>query len=286
MEPSWIGFAAAQATVSCGGATHRLRWEAGTLSALDHDDAEGERTLAALGGQRCACIDVLDAWARRARDPRVLVLASRGVTDPLAPAEQPMGAPSGLRPPGARLAGTRAGGWTSHARVTGFRAPPLSAAAPGQPPPDPDADLLSVLELGGALPERLVASVAQTWRTRLEQPTAQTRRVRPQLEAALYGRATAAVRTWLGQPDLALGLTMVGARRPRLLAAGAGGVRAELPFAWLAEVWCRGLATVWGRFCLAATTADGLRWTLDTIGPDLGAVQTMTIDLPPAAVTA
>ena len=75
MIAGWHGIPPAVAPVTCGGARHRLRWADGKLGAVDHDDVDGERTLAALSGERCACIDLLDAWARHAADVRVLVLA-------------------------------------------------------------------------------------------------------------------------------------------------------------------------------------------------------------------
>jgi hypothetical protein len=56
-------------------------------------------------------------------------------------------------------------------------------------------------------------------------------------------------------------------------------VHADLPFAWLAEVWSKGLATVWGRFCLDAKSDDGRRWTLTTVGPDLGDSAPLTLEL-------
>jgi hypothetical protein len=60
----------------------RLAWREGELRAPDH--AGAERTLAALGGERCACVEMLDAWHGHASDLRVLVLGSRGSSDPLA----------------------------------------------------------------------------------------------------------------------------------------------------------------------------------------------------------
>lgn len=54
------------------------------------------------------------------------------------------------------------------------------------------------------------------------------------------------------------------------------GLRAELPLTWLRDVWAKEIATVWSRFCLQATADDG-SLTLTTIGPDLGAVEVVTI---------
>jgi hypothetical protein len=43
----WTGIPTAEATISCGGHTHTLRWQAGELIALNHSDPDGETTLAA-----------------------------------------------------------------------------------------------------------------------------------------------------------------------------------------------------------------------------------------------
>lgn len=281
-DPWWLAFTPAQATIPCAGATHRLRWEAGVLSALDHEDAEAERALAALGGERCACVDVLDAWARHAGDERVLLLASRGVGDTLA-RERPTSPRLlvGMRPAGVGAAMVTAAGWANQARAVPPRAVP---ATRGHAPAGADAELVSLLELGGGIPERLVATVAEAWRTRLERPDTDTTRAHAALQAALYGRAAAALGSWLGDSDLEVEVTMVEAGEPRALRHEDRGIHAELPFGWLAEVSCRGLATVWGRFCLAASSADGYRWTLTTVGPDLGEHQPLTIELAPEAV--
>ena len=53
----------------------------GNLVALDHDDPEGERALAALGGTSCACLDVLGAWSRQRENPGLLTALSRGTQD-------------------------------------------------------------------------------------------------------------------------------------------------------------------------------------------------------------
>jgi hypothetical protein len=101
----WLGLAPAEAALECAGETHHVRWGAGELRALDHDDPDGERALAALGGGPCQCVDLLDAWRRHERDIRVLALASRGPGDilpagggPAAPGQLLRGA-SGQAPP-------------------------------------------------------------------------------------------------------------------------------------------------------------------------------------------
>lgn len=254
MNPWWLGLSPAQATIACGEHQHRVRWEAGSLHALDHDDPEGERTLAALGGQRCACVDVLDAWERHQDDPRVLVLASRGRCDQLAPHEE-LGAVSG---------------WTGYGPAGGR--PSRRAQA--------ENELIALLGLGGGVQERLVATVAAAWRQRLGHADRALSRARPQLRAALHGRVFAALGDWLGTSGLECELSMIGERAEPKLISEDGAVRAELPFGWLVEVWARDLATIWGRFCLAATTTDGRSWRLTTVGPDLGPPALITVQFP------
>jgi hypothetical protein len=265
----WTGLPAAETTVNCG-ETHRLRWQAGELRALDHEDVEAERTLAALGGERCTCVDTLDAWARHTDDLRVLVLASRGPADQLAAQTDPSS-------PGGFGSGRLARGWTAYAGVGGAPMPGGSARMPGFP--EPEDDVIALLGLGGGLQARLAATVAATWSQKLAQDDQATGSARPQLQAALYGRATAALRTWLAKPDLEVDLQMAPEGGEPRLADDNGSVRAELPFAWLVDVWARDLATMAGRFCLAATNADG-SWMLSTVGPDFGAPRPITLELP------
>jgi hypothetical protein len=256
----WVGLPAAETTVSCGDDRHRLRWEAGSLLAVDHEDVEAERTLAALGGERCACVDVLDAWNRHADDLRVLVLSPRGPSDRIAPPAAPPN-PTRLRP------GRITRGWTTYTAAGVLR------GGPPPPAPKPADDLLTLFEVGGGLPDRLAATVAAAWSERLARGV-DAADARPQLQAALFGRVSAALRTWPGAPQFRVEVTMADERSAEL---GDDGVaRVSLPFSWLADVWARDLAIVTGRFCLAATFADG-RWELTTIGPDFGPPRSLAI---------
>ena len=239
MSAWWTGLAPALATLECGGATHRLRWAEGELHALDHDDIEGERTLAALGHERCACVDALDGWERHADDLRVLVLAPRRAGDALPRPQDPHG-------------------WVAYGPVANQ---PILSVKYSDPLPE-------LLALGGGLPQRLVATVAAT---RLGEHAPDER---ARLHAALYGRAAAALRDWLGPltVELAMGVS------PRLARDG-DRIEAELPFSWLVDVWAKGLAVIWGRFCLAATTDDDRRFTLTTVAPDLGEPELVRLEL-------
>jgi hypothetical protein len=298
MNPWWSGLPPAQSILPCGEHHHRLRWEAGALHALDHDDPEGERALAALGGERHPCLDVLDAWSRHADDPRVLVLASRGPADPLA-AEAGWVAQLGTsQAAGARVipslprTSTRALLRMPARRraITAARARAgVTSVAAGAPPAGQlslrtraESELVALLGLGGGLQDRLAATVAAAWAGRLQRGDPASAGTRATLHASMHGRLAAAVRVWLGRNDLEFELELIEAPRPPTLTGRHGAVQAELPFGWLAEVWSRGLSTVWGRFCLAAATEDGITWTLTTVGPDLGPPAPIRIELPTA----
>jgi hypothetical protein len=262
--PWWAGLAPAENRLDCADQPHRLRWAAGELHAVDHTDLEGEQILSALAGQGFPCLDVLGLWARYAADLRVLVLASRGPADPLATWTPPPSPPY-------RRGGLRRGRASYSV---------LSYGAPDEP----DDDLARLIGLGGLLPDRLAATVIAAWAERLRSPAHAdaVAAARPALHAALYGRAVTALRSWTGQRDLAVALTMIPEGQPPGLARDGDGIAAELPFGWLGDVWARGLTTCWGRFCLAAApqpAGDG--WLLSTVGPDLGPARPVTLGSPP-----
>ena len=96
--PWWRGLAPVQVEVECSGTTHQVLWADGVVRAPNHPEAEVERTLATLAGERIACIELTDIWARHRADLRVLALTSRGPADLIT-----------LRPPGQFPGGPRAG---------------------------------------------------------------------------------------------------------------------------------------------------------------------------------
>jgi hypothetical protein len=235
----WASIPPAEVTVPCGGDTHTVRWEAGELIAVDHSDPEGDVTLA---GESVPCLELLRTWSRRADDPHVLTLASRGPTDPL------------------------------DIDIDGLR------FDYGAPRHQTEEQTLRLLAAGGRLPDRLQATTAAIWTRRLRTGHAQLETARPQLEAALYGRVLRTLRAWLGEPQLTVELTMIGPEEQRRIVHTADGVDVSLPFSWLSDVWMRGLAVTFGRLCIAADTTDGASWTLDTLGPGLADLSQFTID--------
>jgi hypothetical protein len=196
MSDWWVGIAPAELTVPCGDERHRLRWEHGRLVACDHGDADDELALAALGGEQLRCIELARAWERHRDDLRVLVIGPRGGID-----ELPVGSdaqPAGRRAIGRSRSGTRSR--TSVGRPNG------RVSAAGQPEPSSDADdleeVITLTALGGGLGERLVATVAAEWNARLRDGHPDLAVARARLQAALYGRVCAALRSWLGDPQL------------------------------------------------------------------------------------
>jgi hypothetical protein len=81
--PWWAAFGPAEAPLSCGDGTHRLRWADGILHAVDHPDAEGELVLAALGGDTSPCLDLVRAWSQHSDDLTVLAVGPRSASDPV-----------------------------------------------------------------------------------------------------------------------------------------------------------------------------------------------------------
>jgi hypothetical protein len=242
MSQWWAGIPAAEASVVCGGSTHTVRWEAGELTAVDHGDPKG---AVVPGVEAVPCLELLRTWSRRCEDPHVLTLASRGPTDPL-----------------------------------NLDAELLRIA--GGPRRRTEEQTLRLLATGGRLPDRLQATTAAIWARRLRTGHAALETVRPQLEAALYGRVLRALRAWLGDPRLAVELTMIEPTEQRSIVRTGPGLGVSLPFSWLSEVWMRGLAVTLDRLCIAAESNDGATWTLLTLGPDLSGRAELTIGHPVA----
>jgi hypothetical protein len=284
--PWWALVPPAQTSVSCGEHTHQLRWGEGTLTVLDHPDAEGELVLAALGGDRTECMDLAESWSALSDDLEVLAVGPRSAADKLT---------LGLD----EIAQLRGGGvWRRQARgVAGMYAqlhpraalsgllraqllrhrPQQSASmlfygspsshviratrhTPSQPERDVDqrARLLSVLALGSEFQFRLSATVAAAWGDGGSRAGDAAAR-RPALVAALTGRLAPAAAAWLGtDPDLVDVVPHEGPGWGRLQVSGTGGEQrlgAALPVRWLASVWAAGLAVVADHLVVGVTEA-------------------------------
>lgn len=259
-----IALSPASAAVECAGGQHRLLWRDGKLTAADHPDAERERALTALGAESYRCLDLLRVWEQHTEDLDVLLLSRRGPRDRLAPhTEHPH--PGVLR--------GRAVGWTSYR--------PLSSTMSYRSVEDGDvaARLADVLGLGGGLPDRLAAQVIWVWTGRIADGDSAVGSVLPRLHAALYGRFAAAVRDWLGAPDLRVDLTMTPPGSTGAVSLNSGRLQARLPFSWLADVWLPGFAVIAERLCLAAAGPQPNRFELSTVDRSLTEPATVTLEV-------
>lgn len=279
--PWWAGITAAEMPLGCSGSEHRLQWAEGRLRAVDHPDVDRERALVALGGDRVACLDLLDAWNAHADDLDLLVLASRGASDRLLD-PHPI---EGVRYSGSYAVGRtqtlssarrlprrlprRRGGWTMYL-------PSNSGSAESDDGAQLTAARLANLPAG--LTDRLVATVIAAWTERIGAGDDRVAAATPRLRAALYGRVLATVHS----ADIRSGpldVVMVDPQTPRSVTAEDGRVRCELPFSWLGDVWVKGFATVLGHLCLAVESAHSDNWQLLVVDRDLHSTRIMTINL-------
>jgi hypothetical protein len=256
-----------------------LRWADGELIALDHEDIEGELALGALGGQQMGCALVVSAWRTALQDPRLLTLASRGRSDPLA--IQPFdgvvapsafsGAPRRARGPrrmrsAQMFAAPQPAPFPTVAPGYGSAAFAVSAGWVGQQPEKADP-LVSVLKIT-ALRDRLLRGAILAWSSRVAEGTVSPD-AQPTLAAALIGRLSAVARDWLGDPKATIDVSMLPpGSSPIFRIDREGMLQIGAPFSWLADVWAAELSMIYGRLTLAAQIV-GRTVTLDTVGPDL-----------------
>lgn len=288
--PWWALLPPAQTAVSCGDQTDQVRWSEGRLTALDHPDAEGERVLAALGGDRSECTDLVEAWGAHGDDLDVLAIGPRSAADKLTlepdeiarwasgggwrstagvsavayarlrPATTLPGLLRGLMPHRATPPPVSSFFSGSHIAGSGSAYVIRGAQRPGNPERDAErrARLLSVLALGSEFQFRLSATVAAAWAEGGSR-AGDAASARPALVAALAGRVAPAAAAWLGiDPDLVDAVPHEGPGWGRLQQRGAGGERrlsVALPLGWLASVWAAGLAVAAGHLIVAVTEA-------------------------------
>jgi hypothetical protein len=223
-----------QTTAPCGEGTHAIRWEAGELRLPEHADIEAELVLAALGADRHGCLDVAQAWSRRAADLSVLAVGPRDAADAVT---------------------------VSWARVAAVRDGPRArwAPGPGRPRsmpmrlgrPEPslrlrqETDLLTLLALGPRFQLRLAGHVAAAHADRLADAD------RPAIAAALHARLVPAVTAWAGLGPSEFDVTVHDGSGWGTVTRGAGRLSIALPTGWLAEVWACGLALVAGHLVVA-----------------------------------
>jgi hypothetical protein len=273
--------------IECSGETHRLKWQAGELAALDHDDLEGERAFAALGGSPCVCIEAVDAWARHIDNLDALILSSRGPTDVVRwpRAEGTDQGRSGVYRPGsssaARRASARRATTTASSRSSvRMRASGFSHGQRVQGE-DPDDDLLRLLALNPTLTERFTVTVAAVWANLISQDDPAVPAHRAALIAALHGRAVCSMTQWLGSGHLDADVDVEMIRpdeMPRIF-WDHGSIHLRLPFEWIVTVWGRGAAVVVDRFTIGVIAATTDELTLLTVGRSLTDQKTLNIRL-------
>jgi hypothetical protein len=260
----------ADTQVPCGSGSHTVRWEAGQLTLPSHPDAEAELVLAALGGDKPACVAVAETWARHTANLGVLATGPRCVADQVSVSQEEIeqqrtGLPPSLSRGGAvaRFTATSRPGTPRPAPASGPGPRPASlgglgsALAPNMAETlrrqQQRLELLELLALGAALQFRLSGAVGAAWAgpDRADERASH----RPELAAALTGRFAPAAEEWLGiDPDTVTVTPHEGPGWGAMELTGQGEgrrLRAALPVGWLADVWACGLAVVAGHLVVA-----------------------------------
>jgi hypothetical protein len=286
--PWWATLGPAEATADCGGRPHRLHWDAGRLTAVDHPDAESELVLATLGGDQPACIRLLRAWGEHCDDLEVLMLGPRSAADtlpdPKATTEAPLSwgslwsrtqrsfAMNVQARPGSAVAAVQS---TRHRVVhavptAGPRGPGALLPGRGQGPDGKLArqlDLFALFALGPAFQFRLCATVAATWAER-DPGTA-----RPALTAALAGRLAPPIAAWRRVSPGTVQVSL--APEPAALAWDAD--RWQAGMRWVATVWGAGLALVGRHLIVDVTQAEYPRATVLALAEPAGEPTALTV---------
>lgn len=202
----WEGLAALDVP---GVGAHRFVWTEGTFTLGAHPDPEAERTLGALGADRCPCLDVLDAWEACHDSGAMLIAGPRSGDDTIE-------APVALT---RNLADDLASWRRAFRAEVGPKIESVDRIAARR------LGLLSLLGLDDRFVRRLQASVAAAL-------DASGRHVA--LEVATAARALPALAAlgWSGTlADIRLGSV-----------ASIDSHSVVLPTSWMAAVWGRGLA--------------------------------------------
>jgi hypothetical protein len=250
---------AADTQVPCGSGSHTVRWEAGQLALPSHPDAEAELVLAALGGDKPACVAVAETWARHTADLGVLATGPRCVADQVSVSREEIEQQrTGLAPVlSSGVSGVRSGAVSRLATRPGLGSGLAAALGSGMAETlrrqQHRLELLELLALGAALQFRLSGAVCAAWAGPDRAGERASRR--PELAAALTGRFAPAAEEWLGiDPDAVTVTPHEGPGWGSAVLTGLGEarrLRAALPVGWLADVWACGLAVVAGHLVVA-----------------------------------
>ena len=253
---------AADTQVPCGSGSHTVRWEAGQLMLPSHPDAEAELVLAALGGDKPACVAVAETWARHTADLGVLATGPRCAADQVSVSreeieQQRTGLAPILSSGVSGISVARSGAVPRPATRPGLGSHLASALAPGMAETvrrqQHRLELLELLALGAAFQFRLSGAVCAAWAGPDRADERASRR--PELAAALTGRFAPAAEEWLGIDPDAVTVTPhegQGWGSVELTGRGEGRrLRGALPVGWLADVWACGLAVAAGHLVVA-----------------------------------
>ena len=254
---------ATDARVPCGSGLHLVRWEAGQLTLPAHPDADAELVLAALGGDKPACVSVAETWARHTADLGVLATGPRCVADQVSVSREEIEQQRSGLPPAlsSGVPGISVAARPAVASRQGLPRSPgwgiQSALAPGMAETlrrhQQRLELLELLALGSALQFRLSGTVCAAW-AELDRAGERAGH-RPELAAALTGRFAPAAEEWLGiDPDAVTVTPHEGSGWGAVELTGQDEtrrLRAALPVSWLADVWACGLAVVDGHLVVA-----------------------------------
>ena len=228
MTEWWHGLGPVESAGPAGAVEHRLEWRVGDLRLLAHPDPDAEAALGALGGDRCPCLDLLDAWRADHATGSCLVIGGRRSGERLA---APAAAVHALAADLARWRGARAT-LVADARAEGNGDVVdrlLALRSPQEEEAQRRLGALLLLGLDEHVRFRHQASVAAALAARHDDHAVAA------LTAATAARAVGPLRELGWQGDLAD--IRLGAD-PQLTAT-----RAVLPPSWTAAVWGRDVAT-------------------------------------------
>lgn len=239
----WEGLDPVVVDLAFDGAAHRIRWDRGELVLDDHGDAESELALAALGGGRCACLDILDAWNAQRDEPEILTVGRRHLAEDVRADRTAL---SRLERDAARwrtqwkaatddlrVAGDAAG--TARLQAVAERAERRLRVRLG---------FVRVLSLDTTLQDRLQLTVLAAAERRWVDDAAFRAHHRARLHAALIARATPALEAAALLPARHDAVGLLDPGEEAVVNAG----HVALPLSWLTNVWGRGVAVDHGRF--------------------------------------
>jgi hypothetical protein len=225
-----------------GSASHRISWVRGSLVLHDHD-VEAERVLEALGGERCMCLELLEAC----REPSPQLARGPWQT-------------AVFRPGAARAA---AQNLRLQSQLTRFTGSPLFSRMPSAVQQAMPVAGARRYHLHSQLPEAMRELLVAAWEVRRER---QFRKPKPaperpaelRLQTAVAQACEVAMRRSRRDIRPYATITVECWKRREgeeallngSLDSGGGALALSLPVSWLNRVWARGLAVVDGHFVL------------------------------------